>query len=290
MVNSLIVNNIDFKYKEDRVLNNITFDYEGSGVIALLGPNGAGKTTLMRVMAGLMRPINGEVILDNIDVLRNSLYATKNIGYLPQNFEIYDNITGKAFLEYVCDAKGLSKKEKNIEINKVAEKFNLINIINKPFKKYSGGYKRRLGIAQAMIGQPKLIIVDEPTVGLDPEQRFEFRQYLADIGESTKVLISTHIVEDVEFYCKKIIMIDKGKVKFSGLHSEFINSAYGKIYSGEASLEEVNAIRHRVKILQQNNLEGGKVSIKAICEEYIPNGFSKVKCSLEDAYVYNQSK
>ena len=290
MNNSLKVENICFNYKQNNILNNISFEYNSTGVIALLGPNGAGKTTLMNILVGLLSPKSGVAQLNNVDILKNNKYSIENIGYLPQNFDIYDNVTGLDFLSYVCDCKNISKNDKNKEIDKVVDKFNLSSVINSSFKKYSGGYKRRLGIAQAMIGNPKLVVVDEPTVGLDPEQRFEFRQYLSNISDETIILISTHIVEDIEYYCRKILMLNNKEIGFDGTPEEFTESVNNKIYKGVVTSDELNLLKHKVKILQNSRVSNNEISIRAICEDYIPDNLSKDSCSLEDAYVYNRNK
>lgn len=290
MGNSFIVENIDFSYKNKRVLNKISFNCDSTGVIGLLGPNGAGKTTLMNILVGVLPPKKGIVKLNDVDILKDHKYSIKSIGYLPQNFEIYGNITGLDFLNYVCKMKGISRDNQKKEIEKVVDKFNLRSVIDSSFRKYSGGYKRRLGIAQAMIGEPKLIIIDEPTVGLDPEQRFEFRNYLSNIGGEATILISTHIVEDIEHYCKKILTINNGTLEFNGTPKEFIGNTYGKIYEGKIGIENLDTVKSKVKVLNQSMKSENLVFIKAICEDYIPEGFSKSSGSLEDAYVYNQKK
>lgn len=290
MVNNFKAENIHFSYNTKKVLNGVSFQHESTGVVGLLGPNGAGKTTLMNILVGILTPKKGIVELNGVNILKDHKYSIKNVGYLPQNFDIYSNITGLDFLNYVCNAKGITPSYHKQEIEMVVEKFNLSSVIKSSFRKYSGGYKRRLGIAQAMIGSPKLIIVDEPTVGLDPEQRFEFRKYLSNIGDKSTILISTHIVEDIEYYCKKVLMLNNGELKFNGTPEEFINDTKGKIYEGELTIENLDLIKNKVKILNQSMKAENLVSIKAICEDYIPKGFSESIGSLEDAYVYKQTK
>lgn len=290
MGNSLSVKNIKFSYSNREVLSDITFEHRNNGIIALLGPNGAGKTTLMRILVGLKQADSGNVYFNEENLLNDHNKLIKIIGYLPQNFEIYSNVSGLDFLSYVCDMKMLNKEEKENNIEFVIQKFNLEKVIKKRFGSYSGGYKRRLGIAQAVIGNPKLIIIDEPTVGLDPEQRFEFRQYLTDIGQDKIVLISTHIVEDIAFYCNKVIVLNGGKITFDGTSKEIIKLVDGKIYSGTISVEEYTTFKEEFEIIDQSSMEDGKISLKIICEDKVPYGFLKTKPTLENAYVYFQKK
>ncbi|GFN35538.1 ATP-binding cassette domain-containing protein [Tepidimicrobium xylanilyticum] len=288
MGNRLSVSNIKFYYFNKEVLSGITFEHDDNGIIALLGPNGAGKTTLMRILVGLKKAKTGNVYYNGEDLLNNRNKLIKAVGYLPQNFEIYSNVSGLDFLSYVCDVKMLNEKEKKDNIEFVVEKFNLERVIKKRFGSYSGGYKRRLGIAQAMIGNPQFIIIDEPTAGLDPEQRFEFRQYLTNIGKDKIVLISTHIVEDIAFYCSKVIILNEGKITFDGTPDELIGLVDGKIYGGTINVEEYGTLKGQLNIIEQSGMEDGKISLKVICEDKAPHGFKKIKPTLENAYVYFQ--
>ncbi|MCR2045313.1 ATP-binding cassette domain-containing protein [Anaerosalibacter massiliensis] len=291
MKNQLKVENISFNYLNKKILLDINFEYEDRGVIGLLGPNGSGKTTLMRILVGLKTPKTGQVLLNNKSILDNRKELVNMVGYLPQNFEIYNYISGLDFLSYVCDIKGLNNKEKKEQIDYLVEKFNLSSVIKKRFGSYSGGYKRRLGIAQAMIGNPQFIIIDEPTVGLDPEQRFEFRQYLAGIGKESIILISTHIVEDISFYCDKIIILNQGKITFDGYRDDLIEIVDGKIYEGIINIEEYDKVKENFRIIEQSGSERGKVKLRVICEDNnISDRFTKVKPSLENAYVYFQAR
>lgn len=289
MKNILQINNINFRYGNKKILNNVSFNGE-NGIIALLGNNGAGKTILMKILTGLKKAESGQVLLNDINLIEERKNIVQLTGYLPQNFEVYGNITGLDFLSYVADIKALNKKEKKNQIEMVVEKFNLNKVIGKSFRSYSGGYKRRLGIAQAMIGDPKLVIVDEPTVGLDPEQRFEFRNYLSEIGKDKIILISTHIIEDVEFYCDKIVIIKEGNIIFDDYTDKLIESAKNKIYTGTVSIENMKEISSKTKIIGQARSINNSVNLKVICENYIPKGFNSDIPSLEDAYVYYQGR
>lgn len=287
MKNKLQVNNLVFNYNNKNILNNISFN-SSNGITAVLGHNGAGKTTLMKILTGLKKAKSGTILLNNVDLLSDKKMLVNSVGYLPQNFEIYPNITGLDFLSYICNIKGLTKVEKKEQIESLIEIFNLNKVITKNFHSYSGGYKRRLGIAQALIGNPKLLIIDEPTVGLDPEQRYEFRNYLSKIGNDRIILISTHIIEDIEFYCNNILILNNGNLTFKNTPNELIKLSSNKIYNGYIDISIFNEMRKDFKIIEQVRSINDTIYVKAICENNIPCGFTTCSPSLEDAYVYYQ--
>lgn len=290
MENNLILKNIKYSYYNNEVLKDISFTCS-NGITAILGNNGAGKTTLMKIMTLLEKPSSGDIIINNQSILKNE--SIKDIiGYLPQSFDFYSNITGYDFLSYICDLKNVDKKEKKKHISDVIETFNLNNVINKSIGKYSGGYKRRLGIAQAIIGNPKLVIVDEPTVGLDPEQRLEFRQYLSKIGKDKIVIISTHIIEDIELCSDKIIFIKNGKIVFEGTVDEAIDRVNGEILSIEIPINKIEDIRNNINIIEEKRINENTIKLKFIKNDNFKpeNSIIENEVSLENAYVYFQQK
>lgn len=288
MNNNLIFKNIQYSYNTETVLNNISFSCT-NGITAILGNNGAGKTTLMKILTLLKKPSHGDILLNDRSIFKDELIKDV-IGYLPQNFDFYNNVSGYDFLSYVCDIKKVEKKIKKNHIDNIIEDFNLSGIIKKNIGKYSGGYKRRLGIAQAVIGNPKIVIVDEPTVGLDPEQRLEFRQYLSKIGMDKIVLISTHIIEDIELCSNKIVFIKNGIVSFEGTVTEAINKASGNIYSLELPINELVSIRDKLHIIEEKRINENMIKLKFIDNENFKNSFIENEVSLENAYVYFQEK
>ena len=290
MKNKLILNNINYSYNNNKILKDISFTCT-NGITAILGNNGAGKTTLMKILTLLENPSSGNITINDINILKNE--SIKDIiGYLPQNFDFYNNVTGYDFLSYICDIKNIRKEEKKSHISNLVDTFNLNNVINKNIRKYSGGYKRRLGIAQAMIGNPKLIVVDEPTAGLDPEQRLEFRQYLSKIGKDKIVLISTHIIEDIELCSDKIVFIKNGLIKFEGTVNEMINKSINKILSINIPIEKVNEIRNNVHIIEEKRINEKIIKLKFIKNDnlFLENSIVENEVSLENAYVYFQQK
>lgn len=287
MNNKLSVENINFSYGKKKVLNDISF-YCDNGITSILGANGAGKTTLMKVLIGANKPSTGKVILNSENLL--GYYNNNNIiGYLPQNFDTYNNITGYDFLSYVCDIKNVSPTEKKQYIQQAVQQFNLENVIYKNIGSYSGGYKRRLGIAQAVIGDPNIVIIDEPTVGLDPEQRLEFRHYLSEIGKERIVLISTHILEDVELYTNNILIINQGSIIFNGSTNEAIAEAKSNIYTMNTNVDELVLINKKVMVIEEKRLENNTIKIKFISNDNImDNSELEKEVSLENAYVFFQ--
>ncbi|MCQ2546268.1 MAG: ABC transporter ATP-binding protein [Clostridia bacterium] len=209
----LVLENISKGYKDKIAVQNVSGTFE-SGVIGLLGANGAGKTTLMRMICGLIRPTEGKVTFDGMGTSQE-MYRDA-IGYLPQDFGYYPNFTGRDFLMYMAALKGLDKRAARRRCEELLKVVNLEDVAGKKIKNYSGGMKQRLGIAQAVLNDPKLIILDEPTAGLDPKERVRFRNLIAELGKDAIVILSTHIVSDVEHIADRILMMKEGKIIFDG--------------------------------------------------------------------------
>ncbi|HEM7408855.1 TPA: ATP-binding cassette domain-containing protein [Clostridioides difficile] len=282
MINKLEIRNLNFNYKNKKALDNINLTLT-DGVVALLGPNGAGKSTLMRLLVTLYETSIGEIELNNIKYSKNNEKIKANVGYIPQDFDMYNNINGQEYLEFVAKMRGVSKNDLKKHIQKVVSKVNLDKFINKKIGTYSGGVKRRLGIAQALIGDSKLIVMDEPTVGLDPEQRNEFRRLLPEIGKNSIVLISTHIVEDIQFNCDKLIILNQGKILYDGTINKFIDMV--EVYSVVVSNDEFEYLERNIDIIDYRRVKDG-VQVK-----YIGKNTEKLKDSLridttlQDAYI-----
>ncbi|HDN2368684.1 TPA: ATP-binding cassette domain-containing protein [Clostridioides difficile] len=282
MINKLEIRNLNFNYKNKKALDNINLTLT-DGVVALLGPNGAGKSTLMRLLVTLYETSIGEIELNNIKYSKNNEKIKANVGYVPQDFDMYNNINGQEYLEFVAKMRGVSKNDLKKHIQKVVSKVNLDKFINNKIGTYSGGVKRRLGIAQALIGDSKLIVMDEPTVGLDPEQRNEFRRLLPEISKNSIVLISTHIVEDIQFNCDKLIILNQGKILYDGTINKFIDMV--EVYSVVVSNDEFEYLERNIDIIDYRRVKDG-VQVK-----YIGKNTEKLKDSLridttlQDAYI-----
>lgn len=290
MTNRLVVENLSFSYGRNKILKDVSFTCE-NGIVALLGNNGAGKTTLINLLTGMKKPDSGNIILNEKSLVNTKKYPINIVGYLPQEFEIYDNVTGYDYLSYVYDIKGFEKGNKKNELTKVIEQFNLSSIINKKFKSYSGGFKRRLGIAQAVLGKPKFIIIDEPTVGLDPEQRAEFRSYLSELSNTAITIISTHIIEDVELYSNKILILKDKIISYDGSVDEIIEESARNIRTAELSLDEFFECKNKLNIVEQQRINAEKIKIRYINnKEVILPTYHEKEISLENAYIYFQKK
>ncbi len=212
----------------------------GSGMFGLVGPNGAGKTSLMRILAGLVQPSSGQVRIFGHDVTQPAgrMAVKAQLGYLPQEFGLYPDLTALEFLDYVARLKGLSPAHaRGQQIEWALEQVRLADVARRRLKTYSGGMKRRVGIAQALLGQPRLIIVDEPTVGLDPEERVRLRTLLSDLAATCTVILSTHIIEDIGQSCQALAVIGRGRLLFQGSPGELIRQAQGQVWNVETQGE-----------------------------------------------------
>ena len=247
------INNLTKTYNNSvQALRGINL-HIGTGMFGLVGPNGAGKTTLMRILAGLVNPSSGSVqVLSNDMTTRKGKQATKTVlGYLPQELGLYPNLSGREFLDYVAIIKGVSNSQKRrSQIDELLELVRLTDVANRRLKTYSGGMKRRIGIAQALLGKPELLIVDEPTVGLDPEERVRFRNLLSTMAARCTVILSTHIIEDISHSCTDLAIINQGQVLFQGAPSELVNQARGHVWMIKSHGETPNNSLSVISTLQ----------------------------------------
>jgi len=254
------------------------------GMFGLLGPNGAGKSSLMRTIATLQEADEGTIQLDDINVLKQKTEVRQLLGYLPQEFGVYPKISAEQMLDHIAKLKGVSNKGERKElVNYLLDKVNLYKDKRKNLGTYSGGMKQRFGIAQALMGKPRLIIVDEPTAGLDPAERNRFYNLLSEIGLNTIVILSTHIVEDVSTLCSRFAIICEGEVLFSGTPADAINQLNGKIYSKTISKQDVDNYKRNYKVIS-TQLKAGELSIRVLSDSNPQDGFTQVYPDLEDVY------
>ncbi|MGE7622976.1 ATP-binding cassette domain-containing protein [Viridibacillus sp. NPDC096237] len=290
MGNILQIENVTFSYGKRVILKDLSFKCE-NGIIGLLGNNGVGKTTLMNILTGLKKGSKGKALLNDVDLLNTKAYPIQHVGYLPQHFDIYYNITGYDFLSYVYDVKNFAKADKKKIIDETIERFHLQSVIHQRVGRYSGGYKRRLGIAQAVLGKPALIIIDEPTVGLDPEQRVEFRSFLSEISKESITLISTHIIEDIELYSDHILILKDKSLQFEGSIDEIIQASSPYIYTIETNLATLATLKKQVIVLEERRLNKDLVKVRFIKNHHeIIGSYHEKEISLENAYVYFQKR
>ena len=265
-------------------LQGVSLDI-GTGMFGLLGPNGAGKSTFMRILAGVLEPTSGTVTLDGRDVLADPGALWSVLGYLPQDFGFFPHLTGEAMLEYLLQLKGVaSGKETKKLAASLLERVNLAYAARRKVKEYSGGMRQRLGIAQAVAGDPRLIIVDEPTAGLDPEERHRFYRLLAELAEHRTVLLSTHIVEDVAVLCPRFAVIRNGQVVAETSPTDARRMLAGTIFEGAVAAGDLDALQRTRRVTQAILVEGrNRVRIHEPTRE-APAGFEPAAPTLEDAY------
>ncbi|WP_270647767.1 ABC transporter ATP-binding protein [Paeniclostridium hominis] len=285
-MNKLEIVNLTKSYQHKNANENINLTLE-SGVYGLLGPNGAGKTTLMKQIATLKQPTSGKILYNEKDI--NSLDDEYRavVGYLPQDFDAYKNFSAKDFLLYIGALKGMSKSEAREKTEKLLKLVGLQEVKNKYISKFSGGMKRRVGIAQALLNDPKILILDEPTAGLDPQERARFRNLLSQIGKETIVILSTHIISDIESVAKETIMIKDGKVLLQGTHREILNDMSGKVYSITVKDEnEVFDIQNKYKVVSiQRGVED--IELRVISDKEIKDFNAKnIEPRFEDVYMF----
>lgn len=284
MSNTIVIEHVNKFYGKKAALSDVNLTIE-TGMFGLLGRNGAGKTTLMKLLATLHSPDGGNITVCGVP-MKDSKRIRPMIGFLPQDFNMYPNMSVYEAMDYLGMLSGMDKKSRKERILELLEKVNLLDNQKKKVKSLSGGMKRRLGIAQALLHNPKVLIVDEPTAGLDPEERVRFRNLLCEVAKDRIVLLSTHIVGDIEATCEKIAILNEGKLLWNGTLTEIINMADGKVYLAEVAETELEKIKKNyvvTSVLKQ----GEKSVVRFIADEKadIENA-ETVKANCEDAYMY----
>ena len=254
------------------------------GMFGLLGPNGAGKSTLMRICATLQVPSSGHVRFDGIDVLKDPEALRKVLGYLPQDFGVYPRVSAYRMLDHLAVLKGLSvASERKAVVEGLLAQVNLWEVRHKALAGYSGGMRQRFGIAQALLGDPRLIIVDEPTAGLDPEERNRFLNLLAEIGENVVVILSTHIVEDVSDLCPAMAVISGGRIIRQGAPAELVQSLKGRVWRKSIPKAALADYQTRYEVIS-NRLFAGQTVIHVLADADPGDGFASIGGNLEDLY------
>ncbi len=270
-----------------KALKNLSLTI-GNNMFGLLGPNGAGKSSLMRTVATLQDPDTGSIFLDGLDVLKEKSAVRKVLGYLPQEFGVYPKMSALDMLQHLAVMKGVTNKtERNQMVDALLNQTNLWAVRKKALSTYSGGMKQRFGIAQALLANPKLIIVDEPTAGLDPAERNRFLNLLSSIGSNVTVILSTHIVDDVRELCPRMAIISNGEVLLEGAPAEALNALHGKIWSKVVSTDdELRALEGSLKVIS-THLVGGLHEVRIYADANPGEGFMPVDSGLEDVYFLN---
>lgn len=272
-----------------KAINNISLDIP-VGMFGLLGPNGAGKSSLMRTIATLQEPDSGSITLGHLDVLKQKEEVRRILGYLPQEFGVYPKVDAETLLDHLAVLKGIiNKKERKELVKSLLTKTNLYRFRKRNVGGYSGGMKQRFGIAQALLSNPKLIIVDEPTAGLDPAERNRFLNLLSEIGENTVVILSTHIVEDVRELCTNMAIINQGQLLSTGTPEEAISTVEGKIWKKQVKKEELSELKENFNVISERRLSG-KPSIHVYSDGQPAEGFELIEADLEDVYFSEISR
>lgn len=266
-----------------RALRGVSLDIP-RGMFGLLGPNGAGKSTLMRTVATLQDPDTGTVKLDGDDLLADKQATRRMLGYLPQDFGVYPKVSVRAMLDHYAVLKGVTAKGERRElVEALLRQVNLWDVRKQKLGTFSGGMRQRFGIAQALIGEPELIIVDEPTAGLDPEERNRFLNLLAEIGERVVVILSTHIVADVTDLCERMAIIGQGEVLLTGDPRDAIANLDGRVWQASVDKDQLADYRSRMTVLS-TRLGGGRTLLNVLADEAPERGFTAVTPDLEDVY------
>lgn len=272
-----------------KALSNINLEI-GKGMFGLLGPNGAGKSTLMRTIATLQDPDGGSIMLGNINVLKQKDELRKVLGYLPQDFGFYPKVSAVDLLTHFAVLKGITHKaERKQIVDALLQQTNLYEARKRNVSDYSGGMRQRFGIAQALLGNPQLVIVDEPTAGLDPMERNRFHNLLSEIGEQVIVILSTHIVDDVKNLCNKMVVMNKGTIMYQGTPKDAVNSVNGKIWQKAIDKNEFNEYKQQMQVIS-SHMSHGKLLVHVYAESRPGEGFELVDAGLEDVYFSTITK
>ena len=280
----LDIQNVSKKYSKDKYgLKEFSIHIE-KGILGLLGANGAGKSTLLKMIATVSKPTSGIISLNKNNIVKDANFMRKQLGFLPQDFGVYENLNAFEFLEYMAAMKGIGGKNLKTKIAQLLEGLNLIENAKKPIGTYSGGMKQRVGIAQTLLNNPKIILFDEPTVGLDPEERVRFRNLISDLANDCIVILSSHIVSDIDTIADKVAIMKSGRLIEYGNQSDIVNQVNDKVFETVIESTELSNFKEKNLIVSTSRIDG-KLKVRCISEYPIANSVPQ-KATLEDAYLY----
>jgi len=280
----LVIEDVDKRYRRVQALSGFRLTVT-PGITGLLGPNGAGKSTLMRILATITKPTAGRVLWDGVDIARDPDRVREILGYLPQDFGVYPNLNAVEFLEYLAAARGLDGRAARARIDGLLTLVNLTGAARRPLGGFSGGMKQRLGIAQALLNDPKLLIVDEPTVGLDPEERVRFRNLLAELSGDRVVILSTHIVSDVEAQASEIALIDRGRLVAHTTIEALVAAAAGRVWEWTVPAADFTRARENLRVSGVVR-RGDAMTLRVVAPEPPSPDAGPAAPTLEDAYLH----
>lgn len=283
-MNTLQVSNLCKTYPNGVIaLDAISLDI-GNGMFGLLGPNGAGKSSLMKTIAGLQRADSGRMYFNGVDVLAEPLFLKTQLGFLPQDFGVYPRISAYDLLMHIARLKGLTDAtQRREQVEGLLDRVNLYTHRRKDVHTFSGGMRQRFGIAQALLGNPQLIIVDEPTAGLDPEERNRFNGLLSQIGENIIIILSTHLVEDVKMLCPRMAVMNHGRIIATGQPTDFIEALRGKLWQKTMTSQQAAAIEQELRVVSRQ-YSMGKLTVTVLADHRPDESFEPTDPTLEDAY------
>ncbi|TSD65021.1 ABC transporter ATP-binding protein [Inquilinus sp. KBS0705] len=262
---------------------SITID---KGVLGLLGPNGAGKSTLMKIIATISKPTRGTLFLDGVDIVNNPDKIRQVLGYLPQDFGVYPNLNAYEFLEYIAAMKGVGGKGLRSRIDMLLDGVNLTADAKRPIGTYSGGMKQRIGIAQALLNNPKVLIFDEPTVGLDPEERVRFRQLISDMADDCIIILSSHIVSDIETIADEVAIMKNGTLLAKAIQPDIVKIVEGRVFETVIDTPGLNALKTRQLVIDTSR-QKEKTKVRYILRSDVPEDSSvAISATLEDSYLF----
>lgn len=280
----LEIRNISKKYNRNKYgLKNFSLTIE-NGILGLLGPNGAGKSTLLKMIATVSKPTDGIIVLNKNNIIKDADYMRNQLGFLPQDFGVYPNLNAFEFLEYISAMKGIGGKELKPRITQLLQGLNLLENANKPIGTYSGGMKQRIGIAQALLNNPKVVIFDEPTVGLDPEERVRFRNLITDLANNCIVILSSHIVSDIDTIADKVAVMKNGQLLLHGTQESIINLVANKVFETTITRQKLSDFKNQQIVVSTSRKNEGLL-VRYISKNPIENSV-KQEATLEDAYLY----
>lgn len=280
----LEIQNVSKRYNKNKYgIKDFSITIE-KGILGLLGPNGAGKSTLLKMIATVSKPTNGSIILNKNNIIKDANYMRQQLGFLPQDFGVYPNLNAYEFLEYMAAMKGLGGKNLRTRITQLLEGLNLIDVADKPIGSYSGGMKQRIGIAQALLNDPKIFIFDEPTVGLDPEERIRFRNLISDLANDCIVILSSHIVSDIDTVADEVAIMKNGELLTKGHQENIIKLVLGKVFETSIDKGELSDFK-ATQIIVSTKRKQEKLLVRYISDRPIENSIPK-EANLEDAYLY----
>ncbi|MEH7353994.1 ABC transporter ATP-binding protein [Neobacillus drentensis] len=283
-MSTIKIEGLQKRYRKFQALKNINLHTE-TGLFGLLGPNGAGKSTLMKILSTILPFDEGKITIYDYDLVKEGDKVRQLLGYLPQHFNVPTQFTGREFLHYVASMKGVTNlQERNLQVEKLLEEVNLVQQANKKIKGYSGGMKRRLGIAQALLGNPKLIILDEPTAGLDPSERIRFRNLIEKLSKDHSIILSTHIISDIESSCENVAVIYQGEVLFQGSTEELAKKAVKVVWELSVPFSEYDQVEKEYVIISSRK-EKDRVVFRIISKEKPQGEVSPVQPTIEDGYM-----